>query len=67
MTCIAFPGAGTIDILKEMTTVRQFVMEEKEFETYAVTQLFRRILERRLDTTRRLAGVSQFSSHAMLP
>eukprot|EP01046_Picozoa_sp_COSAG06_P011941 COSAG06_NODE_688_length_13072_cov_15.012719_8_plen_588_part_00 len=49
-------AAGTIDILKEMTTVRQFVMEEKEMETYSVTQLCRRILERRLDTTRRLSG-----------
>ena len=43
-------AAGTIDILKEMTTVRQFAMEKKEHKRYSVTNLFRRILERRLAT-----------------
>ena len=43
-------AAGTIDVLKEMTTVRQFAMEEKEHKRYSVTNLFRRILERRLAT-----------------
>ena len=42
-------AAGTIDILKEMTTVRQFAMESKEQSKYAVTNIFRRILEQRLD------------------
>jgi hypothetical protein len=35
-------AAGTIDVLKEMTTVRQFVMEEKEGSKYGVTNIFRR-------------------------
>ena len=43
-------AAGTIDVLKELTTVRQFAMEEKEHQRYSVTNLFRRILERRLQT-----------------
>ena len=46
-------AAGTIDVLKEMTTVRQFAMEEKEQSKYAVTNVFRRMLEQRLDTTKR--------------
>eukprot|EP01052_Picozoa_sp_SAG31_P042967 SAG31_NODE_7001_length_1823_cov_2.761601_2_plen_110_part_01 len=37
-----------------MTTVRQFVMEEEEHKKYAVSNVFRRILERRLDTTARM-------------
>ena len=45
-------AAGTIDILKEMTTVRQFAMESKEQAKYAVTNIFRRILEQRLDSTK---------------
>ena len=45
-------AAGTIDVLKEMTTVRQFAMESEEQEKYSVTNLFRRTLQRRLDTGR---------------
>ncbi len=45
-------AAGTIDVLKEMTTVRQFAMESMEQEKYSVTNLFRRTLQRRLDTGR---------------
>ena len=46
-------ASGTIDILKEVTTVRQFAMEEKEHQRYSTTNLFRRILERRLATSDR--------------
>ena len=45
-------AAGTIDVLKEMTTVRQFAMEQQEHEKYSVTNLFRRTLQRNLDTGR---------------
>ena len=41
-------ASGTIDILKEVTTVRQFAMEDREHHRYSTTNLFRRILERRL-------------------
>ena len=51
-------AAGTIDVLKEMTTVRQFAMEAKEGEKYGVTNIFRRILEQRLDTVKRLTWQS---------
>ena len=47
-------AAGTIDVLKEVTTVRQFAMEAKEQERYAVTNIFRRILEQRLDSVKRI-------------
>lgn len=43
-------AAGSIDILREITTVRQFAMEDKELDRYSVSNLFRRILERRLST-----------------
>ena len=46
-------ASGTIDILKEVTTVRQFAMEDREHQRYSVTNLFRRILERRLATSDR--------------
>jgi ABC-type multidrug transport system fused ATPase/permease subunit len=46
-------AAGSIDVLREITTVRQFAMEEKEHSRYSVSNLFRRILERRLQTADR--------------
>ena len=46
-------ASGSIDLLKEITTVRQFAMEAKEHTRYSVTNLFRRILERRLRTVDR--------------
>ena len=45
-------AAGTIDILKEMTTVRQFAMEEEEYDKYGITNMFRRTLERNMATGR---------------
>lgn len=46
--------SGTIDVLKEMTTVRQFAMEDYEHEKYALTNIFRRMLEQRLDVLQKL-------------
>jgi ABC-type multidrug transport system fused ATPase/permease subunit len=45
-------AAGSINVLKEMVTVRQFAMEQEEHERYAVTNLFRHTLHRKLDASR---------------
>ena len=45
---------GTIDVLKELTTVRQFAMEDSEHEKYALANVFRRMLEQRLDVLAKL-------------
>jgi ABC-type multidrug transport system fused ATPase/permease subunit len=44
-------AAGSINVLKEMVTVRQFAMENEEHKKYAVTNLFRQILQRQLGTS----------------
>ena len=36
-------AAGSINVLKEMVTVRQFAMETEEHRRYAVTNLFRQV------------------------
>ena len=42
--------------------MRQFAMEGKEQAKYAVTNIFRRILEQRLDSTKRICwgGIDAF-------
>ena len=48
--------SGTIDVLQQHTTVRQFVMEDFEHDKYALTNVFRRMLEQRLDVLKQLTG-----------
>ena len=50
--------SGTIDIIKELTTVRQFAMEDQEHEKYAVANLYRQMLGTRINMMRRLSGGS---------
>lgn len=49
-------ASDTIDVLQQLTTVRQFVMEDFEHDKYALTNVFRRMLEQRFDVLTQLTN-----------
>jgi ABC-type multidrug transport system fused ATPase/permease subunit len=55
-------AAGTIEVLRELSTVRQFGMEREEVSMYCETAKWRMQLERRLRVTSTVTSVTAFQA-----